>query len=52
MLFLKKREDGTKPDPHVALLKELRYFYPNTSTMPGQDIAEKGKKRRIESETG
>jgi hypothetical protein len=52
MSFLKKREDGTKLDPHAALLNELCYSNPSMSTMPGQDIGGKGKKRRIESKTG
>jgi len=55
MSFLKTREDGAILDPHVALFKNsvlLLPQYEHHFKMSGQDTAEKGKKRRIESEIG
>jgi hypothetical protein len=53
--FLRTREDGAMLDPHVALFKNFVLFlsqHEHHFKMCGQDTAEKGKKRRIESETG
>jgi len=53
--FLKTREDGAMLDPHVALFTNFVLFlsqHEHHFKMCGQDTAEKGKKRRIESETG
>lgn len=55
MSFLKTSEDGAMLDPHVALFKNfvlLLLQHEHHFKMSGQDTAEKGKKRMIESETG
>ena len=55
MSFLKTSEDGAMLDPHVAFFKNfvlLLLQHEHHFKMSGQDTAEKGKKRMIESETG
>jgi hypothetical protein len=54
MSFLKTREYGAILYPHVALLKNFVLLLTQLVhhfKMSGHDTAEKGKKRRIESET-
>lgn len=55
MSFLKKNEDGAMLDPHVAFFKNFVLLLPKHERhfkVSGQDAAERGRMKRIESENG